>query len=52
MLEFSTLPACPTEPSRARGSLLRPRLLGCYVLQSPTLSGGPSEASDDQSYIR
>src|SRR5215831_15242541 len=41
------VPACPTEPSRARGSLLRWSLLGCYVLQSLTSSGERSEASDD-----
>jgi len=41
------LPACPIEPSRARGSLLRSRLLGCYVLQSPTSNAEPGEASDD-----
>ena len=46
------VPACLTAPLRARGLLLRSRLLGCFVLQSGISSGEPSEASDDQSYIR
>src|SRR5262249_19163602 len=50
---FMGLPACPTEPSRARGSLPGSSLPGCYVLQCGIFSGEPSEeASDDRSHIR
>ena len=47
------VPACLTEPSRARGSSHRSSSQGCYVLQCGTSSGARSEeASDDQSHIR
>src|SRR5262249_18371439 len=52
LIGLGAVPACAIEASRARGSLLRSSLLGCYVLQCGTFRGKPSEASDDQFHLR